>query len=116
MHDSVRRDGERRRLFLPLLVLLGGCTRRGHDVRVGRAALLCRHTRLLRAQSGERSQADARPAFSINNVDGAEFFRIKTPKGLGTPVFALNKVADFKVTASRNVPDTQLESVEQKKL
>jgi len=62
------------------------------------------------------SQADARPAFSINNVDGAEFFRIKTPKGLGTPVFALNKVADFKVTASRNVPDTQLESVEQKKL
>ena len=62
------------------------------------------------------SQPDTRPAFSINNVDGAEFFRIKTPKAAGTPVFALNKVADFKVTASRNVPDTQLESVEQKKL
>ncbi len=62
------------------------------------------------------SQPDARPAFSINNVDGAEFFRIKTPKAAGTPVFALNKVADFKVSSSRNVPDTQLETVNQKKI
>ncbi len=62
------------------------------------------------------SQPDARPVFSLNNVDGAEFFRIKTPKGLSTPVFALNKVADFRVTASRNVPDTQLENADQKNL
>ena len=62
------------------------------------------------------SQPDARPTFSINNVDGVEFFRIKTPKGIGTPVFALNKVTDFKVSSSRNIPDTQLESVDQKKI
>jgi hypothetical protein len=62
------------------------------------------------------SQPDARPVFSLNNVDGAECFRIKTPKGLGTPVFALNKVTDFKVTASRNVADTQTETVGQKNL
>ena len=62
------------------------------------------------------SQADARPVFSLNNVDGAEFFRIKTPKGLDTPVFALNKVGDFKVAGSRNVADTQMETVVQKNL
>jgi hypothetical protein len=62
------------------------------------------------------SQPDARPVFSINNVDGAEFFRIKTPKAPAAPVFALNKVEDFKVTASRNVPDTQREHVDQSDL
>jgi polygalacturonase len=60
------------------------------------------------------SQPDARPVFSLNNVSGAEFDRIKTPKGLTTPVFALNKVDDVKITASRNVQDIRIESVDQK--
>ena len=60
------------------------------------------------------SQLDARPVFSLNNVNGAEFFRIKTPKALATPVFALNKVTDFTVAASRNTHDIHLESADLK--
>jgi len=52
--------------------------------------------------------------FSLNNVNGAEFFRIKTLKGLGTPVFALNKSEDVSVTSCRNVKDTHLETADQK--
>ena len=62
------------------------------------------------------ARPDARPVFSINNVAGAEFFRIKTPKSLSAPVFALNKVEDFQVAGSRNVQDVQLAAVGQKKL
>ena len=60
------------------------------------------------------AQPDERPVFSLNNVSGAEFYRIKTPKGLTTPVFALNKVDDVRVSACRNVQDIHIESVDQK--
>ena len=60
------------------------------------------------------SQADARPFFSLNDVSGAEFFRIKTPKQLNAPVFALNNVDDIRVAASRNVQDIHIESVDKK--
>ena len=62
------------------------------------------------------SNPDARPVFSVNNVAGAEFFRIKTPKGLSTPLFALNNVEDFSVTSARNVQDTHQDNVQQKTL
>ena len=62
------------------------------------------------------SESDARPVFSLNSVDGAEFFRLKTPKGLTTPVFALNQVQDFSVAASRNLKDTRLESADRKEI
>jgi hypothetical protein len=62
------------------------------------------------------STPDARPVFSVNNVSGAEFNRIKTPKGMTTPVFALNGVEDLQVTFSRNVANTHLERVDQKDL
>ena len=58
------------------------------------------------------SGADARPVFSLNNVNGAEFFRIKTPKGLTTPLFAISNSEDVNVTSSRNAKDTHLESTE----
>jgi len=54
---------------------------------------------------------DARPVFILQNVIGADFFRIKTPKGQGTPVFDLNKVQEFSVALSRNIADTSLSSV-----
>jgi hypothetical protein len=57
------------------------------------------------------SQADARPVFRLIDVDGAEFFRIKTPKALTVPVFALDQVQDFSVSLSRNVKDTRLDRV-----
>ncbi len=58
-------------------------------------------------------QSDARPAIGLYNVQGADFFRIETPKE-PTPVFALTKVEDFKVASSRNVVDTQLGNTSQK--
>jgi hypothetical protein len=47
---------------------------------------------------------------------GADFFRLKTPKGPNTTVFSLNKVEDFNVMASTNVKDVQMEAVDQKTL
>jgi polygalacturonase len=62
------------------------------------------------------SQPDARPVFWLSQVDGADFFRIKTPKLLSPTVFALHDVQDFRVMASRNVKDMYLERVDQKQI
>ena len=62
------------------------------------------------------SKPDARPVFSLKSVNGAEFDRIKTPKGMTTPVFALNNVEDFRVTSSRNVQDAHMEKSGEKTL
>jgi hypothetical protein len=61
-------------------------------------------------------QPDARPAIGLHNVNGADFFRIKTPKQISTPMFALTTIEDFRVTSSRNVADTQLSGVTEKTL
>ena len=60
------------------------------------------------------SQPDARPVFYLDDVKGADFFRIKTPKPLTSPLFELRKVEDFSVRLSRNVNDTHLEKADQK--
>jgi hypothetical protein len=60
------------------------------------------------------SQPDVRPVFYLDNVKGADFFRIKTPKGANSPLFELKNVQDFSVTLSRNMKDNRLEKVEQK--
>jgi polygalacturonase len=62
------------------------------------------------------SSADARPVFVLEHIDDAEFFRIKTPSGSGAPLFSLNDVQDFRVSASRNAKDAYLEKVDQKQL
>ena len=62
------------------------------------------------------TQPDGRPAIGLHNVHGADFFRIKTPKSMSEPVFALQNVEDFKVASSRNVVDTQRNSVGQSNL
>jgi hypothetical protein len=60
------------------------------------------------------SQPDVRPVFYLDNVKGADFFRIKTPKAVNSPLFELKNVQDFSVTLSRNIKDSRLEKVEQK--
>ena len=60
------------------------------------------------------SQPDARPVFYLDNVKGAEFFRIKTPKAVSSPLFELKEVEDFSVSLSRNVKDIRLEKVDQR--
>ncbi len=62
------------------------------------------------------SQPDARPAFWLSQVDGADFFRIKTPKLESPTIFALHNVQDFRVMASRNVKDMYLERVDQEQI
>jgi len=55
---------------------------------------------------------DLRPAFVLEDVDGADFFRIKTPQTAGVPAFALHKVSDVAVHMCDGVPDTRLKAVE----
>jgi hypothetical protein len=59
---------------------------------------------------------DLRPPFVLHDVKSADFFRVKTQRAADVPTFALKKVADFSVAMSRPVPDTQLESAEEKKI
>jgi polygalacturonase len=61
-------------------------------------------------------QDDLRPAFILDSVEDADFFRIKVPHAAGAPVFALHNVSDFAVHMCSNVPDTQLKTVDNKTL
>lgn len=61
----------------------------------------------------ESATPDARPAFLLDDVQGAEFGRIKIPAG---PAFALNQEKDFSVYRSKPVPDTELAEVEKKEI
>jgi polygalacturonase len=60
-------------------------------------------------------QPDARPAFVLNDVDGAEFSRIKTSRGAG-PTWSLANVRNFGVSQSRPYLDSFFESVQQRTL
>lgn len=56
---------------------------------------------------------DLRPAFWLENVNGADFFRVKASKAQGASVFHLKEVKDFRVFGSRTVKDTILENAEE---
>ncbi len=59
---------------------------------------------------------DLRPAFVLDDVQDADFFRIKAPQAAGAPAFALHNVSDLAVHMCSGVPDTQLKTVENKTL
>jgi polygalacturonase len=59
---------------------------------------------------------DARPAFVLEDVQSADFFRIRTPRVADVPTFALTNVTDFTVSRSKPVADTQFDHADQKKL
>ena len=50
-------------------------------------------------------QADPRPAYRIEHVDGADFFRIRGPGG---SLFSLEDVRNFAVSGSGQVPDKRI--------
>jgi len=56
---------------------------------------------------------DARPAFVLEDVQGADFSHIKAPHPPDVPTFALHNVQDFDVHQSRPVPSQYLDRVEQ---
>ncbi|MGC1869443.1 MAG: glycoside hydrolase family 28 protein [Acidobacteriaceae bacterium] len=59
---------------------------------------------------------DARPGFVLEDVQGADFLRVKTEKEAGVPTFALRDVQDFNCALSRGVPDTTITKVNEKNL
>lgn len=51
---------------------------------------------------------DERPVFVLRDVDGADFFRIKSSPKPGVPVFVLNDVKRFDAARCRDVKDTRI--------
>jgi hypothetical protein len=58
---------------------------------------------------------DLRPAFVLEDVQGADFFRIRTPQITDMPTFALNNVDDFSAYHCKGLADTQIDHVDKKK-
>jgi polygalacturonase len=56
----------------------------------------------------EHAGADARPAFVLDDVESAEFGRIKAGSDAGVPTFSLRNVKDFSVYRSKPVKDTEV--------
>ena len=56
--------------------------------------------------------ADERPAFYLEDVEGADFFRIQAQRSGGAPEFVLRDVEDFAIRYSEPVPDTRLPRAE----
>jgi polygalacturonase len=75
-----------------------------------------RHAQGLEMQSVkiECPNADERPVFALENLQGAEFGRIKVPVREGIPTFRLSNVRDFAVYRSRPVRDAELAVAEKK--
>jgi len=75
-----------------------------------------RHIRNLEMSNIEiaTESPDARPAFWLKAVEGADFFRIRVPRQ--TPAFDLREVKDFRVFGSQFVPDTAAEHVDTRKI
>ncbi len=64
----------------------------------------------------EHANEDLRPAFVLEDMEGADFGRIKAPGSTGFPTFALRNVRDFSAWRSRPVADTELAVVEKKEM
>ncbi len=59
---------------------------------------------------------DERPGFWLRDVDGSDFFRVKTGRGPAASTFLLQDVQDFRVLGSRSVKDTILDKAERQLL
>ena len=82
------------------------------------SGFLIRHTKNIHLSNIEivPLKDDLRSAFVLQDVKGADFFRVKTQRSSGVPTFTLKTVEDFSVAQSRPLPDTQLERADEKKL
>ena len=76
-----------------------------------------RHVKGLRMNDVQVSylKEDARPAFWINQVKDAEFYRLRSQHGPNIPTFVLRNVEDFLLQQSWPLPDTRIERTEAKK-
>jgi len=60
--------------------------------------------------------ADARPAFWLMDVDGADFFRIKVPRNSNAPAFRLQNVSKFRVFGAKYMKDAEFEHTEDRSI
>ncbi|HEY4356579.1 MAG TPA: glycoside hydrolase family 28 protein [Acidobacteriaceae bacterium] len=79
--------------------------------------MLARHVKGLELSNVEvkTAQTDARPAFWLNDIQGADFFRVKTTSGPENR-FAMRNIRDFRVFGSRGIADLELDQVAEKRL
>jgi polygalacturonase len=77
------------------------------------AGFFVRHVRNLDVSNLEVATAagDARPVFWLDDVEGADFHRLRLPRGRTAPAFRLTDVSDFRVSASRDLGDVALDQV-----
>ena len=70
-----------------------------------------RHARNISLNNVEflSSKEDLRPAFFLEDVQGTEFFRVRTPHVRDAPTFVLNNVDGFSVFRSKHVADVQFD-------
>jgi polygalacturonase len=59
---------------------------------------------------------DARPVFVLEDVENADFFRIKAPGAPSGETFALHQVTNFSLTGSRPLADTVIDQAERRDL
>jgi polygalacturonase len=59
---------------------------------------------------------DARPAFWMNQVKSAEFYRLRAQRSTNAPTFVLKNVEDFLLQQSWPLSDTRIERAESRKL
>lgn len=64
----------------------------------------------------EHTSSDDRPAFVLDDVEGADFGRIKAASDPGVPTFSLNQVREFSVSRSKPLPDMEIEVVGKKEI
>jgi len=76
--------------------------------------LFVRHVRNLEVSNLEvmTQTADARPAFWLMDVAGADFFRVKVPRNNSAPAFRLQNVNEFRVFGSKYLKDAIYEHSE----
>jgi polygalacturonase len=81
------------------------------------SGIFARHVRNLEVSNVEIATraADARPAFWLKDVVGADFFRVRTPQG-AAPAFDLRQVKEFRSFGSRQQPDVAIDNVDERKL
>jgi polygalacturonase len=75
-----------------------------------------RHVRNLEVSNVEVATevADARAAFCLQDVDGADFFRVRVPKG--STAFDLRAANNFRSFGSLAAPDTRLDTAQNRKV
>jgi polygalacturonase len=78
--------------------------------------LFARHIRNLEVSNLDVvvREPDPRPAFWLNDIEGADFFRVRTPQG--APAYDLRNVKEFRSFGSRRLADVTLDSVDSRKI